>query len=386
MDLDMGDCASEALQTLISKKSKQNEVAMGSKGKAKICYDETQQDKVKDPKSSADPPASTSTLTISDLPESKKQAEATCSSTVPAEPSSKEKVQENEDAVMRKLQPFKQFDVVDDYSDHHYSRMGFSDGKPPKNWAKRIQDEWKMLEKNLPETIFVRVYEARMELLRAVIIGPAGTPYHDGLFVFDCLFPTSYPNSPPMVYYYSGGLRLNPNLYDCGKVCLSLLGTWTGKQSENWIPEKSTMLQVLVSIQALILNDKPFFNEPGYESTYTGAEGERRSNDYNENVFILSLKTMMYTLRRPPKHFEDFVAAHFRDCARNILAACKAYTEGVPVGSAAVGSVMEDVVQDKAGKRKSVDFKSTLSKMMNMLITNFAKNGSTDIEQFQLPA
>lgn len=493
MDLDMGDCASEALQTLISKKSKQNEVAMGSKGKAKICYDETQQDKVKDalavnlgnstvlgsldgvgplknstpgstnsnnlnssnsdlsyhddeedgngavdedtgfydeddyvsdyddndnflyddsyvnmqtqfdnvdlppgveatlpwlkdPKSSADPPASTSTLTISDLPESKKQAEATCSSTVPAEPSSKEKVQENEDAVMRKLQPFKQFDVVDDYSDHHYSRMGFSDGKPPKNWAKRIQDEWKMLEKNLPETIFVRVYEARMELLRAVIIGPAGTPYHDGLFVFDCLFPTSYPNSPPMVYYYSGGLRLNPNLYDCGKVCLSLLGTWTGKQSENWIPEKSTMLQVLVSIQALILNDKPFFNEPGYESTYTGAEGERRSNDYNENVFILSLKTMMYTLRRPPKHFEDFVAAHFRDCARNILAACKAYTEGVPVGSAAVGSVIEDVVQDKAGKRKSVDFKSTLSKMMNMLITNFAKNGSKDIEQFQLPA
>lgn len=86
------------------------------------------------------------------------------------------------------------------------------------------------------------------------------------------------------------------------------------------------------------------------------------------------------------QHFEDFVAAHFRDCARNILAACKAYTEGVPVGSAAVGTVIEDVVQDKAGKRKSIDFKSTLSKMMKMLITNFAKNGSTDIEQFQLPA
>jgi len=87
------------------------------------------------------------------------------------------------------------------------------------------------------------------------------------------------------------------------------------------------------------------------------------------------------------QHFEDFVAAHFRDCARNILAACKAYTEGVPVGSAAVGTVIEDVVQDKAGKRnKSNDFKSTLSKMMNLLITNFAKNGSTDIEQFHLSA
>jgi ubiquitin-conjugating enzyme E2 O len=68
-----------------------------------------------------------------------------------------------------------------------------------------------------------------------------------------------------------------------------------------WIPGKSTMLQVLVSIQALILNAKPFFNEPGYESSYVGAEGDKRSKKYNEEVFILSLKTMMYTLRRPPK-------------------------------------------------------------------------------------
>lgn len=37
-----------------------------------------------------------------------------------------------------------------------------------------------------------------MELLRAVILGPSGTPYHDGLFVFDCLFPVNYPNSPPV--------------------------------------------------------------------------------------------------------------------------------------------------------------------------------------------
>lgn len=104
-----------------------------------------------------------------------------------------------------------------------------------------------------------------------------------------------------LVRYHSGGLRLNPNLYECGKVCLSLLGTWHGKNNENWVPEKSTMLQVLVSIQALILNENPFFNEPGYASSYTGAEGQRRSKEYNDNTFILSLKTMMYTLRKPPK-------------------------------------------------------------------------------------
>lgn len=37
-----------------------------------------------------------------------------------------------------------------------------------------------------------------MDLLRAVIVGPAGTPYHDGLFVFDAFFPSDYPSVPPV--------------------------------------------------------------------------------------------------------------------------------------------------------------------------------------------
>ncbi|XAR55509.1 Ubiquitin--protein ligase [Bertholletia excelsa] len=207
--------------------------------------------------------------------------------------------EENGDDIMRKFQHFKRFDIVDDFSDHHFNRAGFSGMQPPKTWTKKVQEEWKILEKDLPDTIYVRVYETRMDLLRAIIVGPAGTPYHDGLFLFDVLFPSTYPATPPMVYYYSGGLRLNPNLYDCGKVCLSLLNTWSGSKNEMWMPKKSTMLQVLVSIQALILNAQPFFNEPGYVNMYGGPEGERRSKSYNEDVFILSLKTMMYTLRRP---------------------------------------------------------------------------------------
>lgn len=61
------------------------------------------------------------------------------------------------------------------------------------------------------------------------------------------------------------------------------------------------MLQVLVSIQALILNQKPFFNEPGYERMSGSANGEKQSQQYNENTFFLSLRTMVYTMRRPPK-------------------------------------------------------------------------------------
>lgn len=103
------------------------------------------------------------------------------------------------------------------------------------------------------------------------------------------------------VYYRSGGLRINPNLYDSGRVCLSLLNTWSGEGCEKWIPYKSSMLQVLVSIQALVLNAKPFFNEPAYAEIKSTPDVEKRSLIYNEGAFILSCRTMLYLVRNPPK-------------------------------------------------------------------------------------
>ncbi len=38
-------------------------------------------------------------------------------------------------------------------------------------------------------------------------------------------------------------MRFNPNLYNCGKVCLSLLGTWGGDRGESWDSNVSSMLQ-----------------------------------------------------------------------------------------------------------------------------------------------
>ena len=84
-------------------------------------------------------------------------------------------------------------------------------------------------------------------------------------------------------------------------MCLSLLNTWSGDRNEKWLPGTSTMLQVLVSIQGLILNTKPYFNEPGFASMSGSAAGEKRSLQYNESTFILSLQTMMYSIKRPPK-------------------------------------------------------------------------------------
>ncbi|XP_077234627.1 putative ubiquitin-conjugating enzyme E2 38 [Tasmannia lanceolata] len=244
------------------------------------------------------------------------------SSRVPTQPSSSNPNKEiEENPVEKKFKEFNQFDAVSDYSDHAFikSKKKMSTSN---EGAKQIQKEWKILSKNLPESIFVRVYEERLDLMRAVIIGAQGTPYQDGLFFFDIFFPANYPAKPPEVYYYSRGLRLNPNLYGNGKVCLSLLNTWHGKGIELWVPGKSTILQLLLSIQGLVLNSKPFFNEPGFGKLARTKFGMRHSLSYNQEVFVLSCKTMVYTLRRPPKHFENFVVGHFRLRACSILEAC----------------------------------------------------------------
>ncbi|CAF1957941.1 unnamed protein product [Brassica napus] len=280
------------------------------------------------------------------------------------------------------LRDFKRFDTVDDFSDHHFASQGKASKQHAKGWVKKVQSDWKILENDLPETIFVRACESRMDLLRAVIIGAEGTPYSDGLFFFDIQFSDTYPSAPPKVHYHAGGLRINPNLYNCGKVCLSLLGTWTGNTRESWIPEESTMLQLLVSIQALILNQKPYFNEPGYEQSKGTESGELVSEAYSENIFILSLKTMVYSMRKPPKHFEEFVRSHYFMRAHDIVKACNAYKNGAPLGSMVKGGV-QDV--SETSKRGSDKFMAEVACFMKTVVDEFVKLGVKELQEKQKP-
>jgi ubiquitin-protein ligase len=259
---------------------------------------------------------------------------------------------------------FKHFDLVSDPSDHHY--VGETAQANQRKWAKKIQSEWSILEKNLPDTIYVRIYEERMDLLRAVILGAPGTPYHDGLFVFDLYLPPEYPHTPPQAYYHSGGLRLNPNLYENGKVCLSLLNTWSGKGTEVWDPQESSILQVLVSIQGLVLNTKPYFNEAGYDRQVGTLEGEKNSVVYNENSFLLSCKSILYLIRRPPMHFEDLIRQNFLLKGPGLLRSCEAYLQGAPVGSLVENKNISTLADTElvGADKSSAGFKLMLTKLV----------------------
>ena len=89
-------------------------------------------------------------------------------------------------------------------------------------------------------------------------------------------------------------MRFGPNLYACGKVCLSLLGTWEGPK---WNPKKSSLFQVLVSIQSLMLgSEHPFFLEPGHG----GWEEKVKEGDFMSVGKTLSGDTVQEELKLPP--------------------------------------------------------------------------------------
>eukprot|EP01122_Echinamoeba_exundans_P001349 TRINITY_DN11423_c0_g1_i1.p1 TRINITY_DN11423_c0_g1~~TRINITY_DN11423_c0_g1_i1.p1 ORF type:complete len:3880 (+),score=662.12 TRINITY_DN11423_c0_g1_i1:92-11731(+) len=219
------------------------------------------------------------------------------------------------------------------YSEHHYDARICQETSPAPQKMKRLINEISALSIGLPlhlnSSVFLRVDSERIDVMKSAITGPKGTPYENGVFVFDVFCPAEYPVSPPLVNLQTTGngtMRFNPNLYNCGKVCLSLLGTWRGGPNEQWNEQTSTLLQVFVSIQSLIFVEEPYFNEPGYESSMGTPEGTASSNAYNENIKLGTLRwAILEQLRSPAKGFEDIISTHFKLKKQEVIKQCDSW-------------------------------------------------------------
>jgi len=135
---------------------------------------------------------------------------------------------------------------------------------PTSNCLRRIRCDLAELYRDPLPGIYCIPDEVMTNKCHALIVGPLDTPYAGGFFNFVITFPASYPTDPPKVKLLTTGggtVRFNPNLYANGKVCLSILGTWTGP---SWSPVQ-TLGSVLLSIQSL-MNEHPYHNEPGFEA------------------------------------------------------------------------------------------------------------------------
>ncbi|PWA69578.1 ubiquitin-conjugating enzyme/RWD-like protein [Artemisia annua] len=329
----------------------------------------------------------------------------------------------DEQDVLKRYRDFKKFDVVEDYSDHligAHMRQASScvysfDIITTLEYisVEKIEKEWKILKENLPGTfsIIIRIsiivslfheeqrhstfalfcdrenicegLQTMRELLRAVIIRAEGTPYHDGLFFFDVCMPGGYVatfSPEPRVRYHSHHsdcLSINPHIYASGEVSFSLLRRdRNGKidWEEIWIPGTSNMVQLLVCIQDMLLNANPLLNYVYYRSVDSASiDRQQHSLLNNENTIIKTLKTMISTMNKPPKHFEELVIGHFRSRVRHILTSCKGYMEGL-------------FLEGKKEERCSVEFRKDVASYVKPLVDAFIKIGAKEAHKYLLIA
>lgn len=207
---------------------------------------------------------------------------------------------------------------------HHY--INFPSSAQAPGFTKRMVKEHKILRTSLPPGIFVRTWESRLDLIRVLMIGPSDTPYEYAPFIIDFQMDSRYPQEPPKAFFHSwtnGGGPVNPNLYEDGKICLSLLGTWhSDERNEAWSPAKSTLLQVLISIHSLVLVKEPYYNEAGFDIHRTAPETKPASALYTERSYFKARGFIVHALT----HLE--VAAPFEEELKYLYLSSK---EGAPM-------------------------------------------------------
>jgi ubiquitin-protein ligase len=197
-----------------------------------------------------------------------------------------------------------------------------------KNAIKRIiqRDIKSIQEKKLNELgIYIDFNEGNMLEATAMIIGPNDTLYENGILFFKIKFPDNYPYSPPHILYVSrGSNRIHPNLYTggakdnyLGKVCLSILGTWSG-------PQWTTIMDigsVLITIQSL-LDNNPLDHEPGF----SGKLSDNHKN-YSKVVSYEKYRTLIIkNIFDTPTEFmcfKDIINTHYEEKKDKIYSSIK---------------------------------------------------------------
>ena len=132
--------------------------------------------------------------------------------------------------------------------------------------SKRLQKEIVHLKDNsLKNTgIFYFIEDEQLTKGTAIMFGPKNTPYEFCPLEYRFELPNDYPFSPPKVLYRTndGKTRFHPNFYSDGKVCLSILGTYSGPK---WASSMN-ISTILLSIYSL-MTDNPLVHEPCFENT-----------------------------------------------------------------------------------------------------------------------
>jgi len=96
------------------------------------------------------------------------------------------------------------------------------------------------------------------------LVGPEGTDYEGGVFKVRLTFPPSYPNEPPEMRFDTP--IWHPNVYDDGRVCISILHKPGGTAEIPDDTPASECWRPILNIEAIVVSVLSMLSDPNFDS------------------------------------------------------------------------------------------------------------------------
>eukprot|EP00596_Hydrurales_sp_CCMP1899_P011243 CAMPEP_0119042800 /NCGR_PEP_ID=MMETSP1177-20130426/16171_1 /TAXON_ID=2985 /ORGANISM="Ochromonas sp, Strain CCMP1899" /LENGTH=146 /DNA_ID=CAMNT_0007009823 /DNA_START=247 /DNA_END=684 /DNA_ORIENTATION=- len=96
-----------------------------------------------------------------------------------------------------------------------------------------------------------------------MIIGPPETLYEGGFFAAKLVFPSDFPNQPPVMTFKTP--LWHPNVYEDGRVCISILHP-PGTDNFNHLETADERWRPILGVESIIISVISMLSDPNDES------------------------------------------------------------------------------------------------------------------------
>lgn len=144
---------------------------------------------------------------------------------------------------------------------------------------RRLQKELDDIQKNPPPNYQLGIVENDMFRWKAVIDGPAGSPYEGGKIVANFVIPEGYPHKPPSVFFAPPVYHPNVD-QKSGQPCLEIIN-----DDKNW-PPKTFIRKVVDELINLLVTPEPSHavdTDIGKEFVSNKDEFNRKAREWTQN-------------------------------------------------------------------------------------------------------